>query len=759
MDYYRAKVDQLVIEDVQNKKTFVRTFAAKPATSTNLKTGTLFGIIEIGSSHPEIPHLIDLIIEEIKNQYYYTDDQNVESLSINEQFEVALRKTNISIASFLETEQIELELGKVNILLGILKNQDLHFTVVGDLGVFLFYNTARDSFRIVNILDSSRSARTFPDPLKFFSQVISGKIRQRDLVMITTSNILDYFSLETVKNVVAQGEGAAELKRLIEKTQSKEGFASLVVSLEKISTVMPKRPSYGQINYTEAASRDSVKELINTEKETAKLLSPSILPELKKYTRTFQSAFQNYLSKTKESTNSIYHKQKNFKPKLNTPRSKDLLSQDFSKIQKRIRQATSIASRTAEVSRVKTVNTIKKTKILDKVKPIFTGAFGIIGKQFGKLPLKSRMLLVLVIVLVGVFGYSLVWSNIKETQQRKLDEFNEAITKASSMRDEAESSLIFRDETLARGLLNDSLEILNNLNPDTEEMIGELNDLKQSIELSLDELRHLEVIEDPVQVVNFKNLDPQANIADLTVENQQVIYTQNRTNQSIYKADLETRVMSSIFSPDVNMGNLVLGTRVSDNELIFFNQSSATFALNPADDTVKNIVLNINDNAEIVDVTSYLDRLYLLDKANSKIYRYSRNNSGYGGATDWITQDGVDLSQATSFTVDGTIYILNTDGSITKLQNGGPSDFSDDAIDPPLVSPTKIYTNDATEFIYILDPGSQRLVVINKDGQLIHQYTSPKFRELKDFEVDENAKEIYLLNSSIVFGVGATHLQ
>jgi hypothetical protein len=48
--------------------------------------------------------------------------------------------------------------------------------------------------------------------------------------------------------------------------------------------------------------------------------------------------------------------------------------------------------------------------------------------------------------------------------------------------------------------------------------------------------------------------------------------------------------------------------------------------------------------------------------------------------------------------------------------------------------------------------------VFNKKGDFINQYTSNKFDNLKDFQIDEANKKIYFLNGTTVYSIEAVHL-
>jgi len=763
MEYLENKINQLIVEKPGKPTKFVRSFATRPVKILGEKIGKIFGLIEIESKNPKIPELIDLIIDEIKNNYYRQKEQvSTEKLpDISSRFEMALKKTNLAITTFLESEQIALDLKKVNIAIALSCQQELHFTLVGNMGIILFYNLSLDNYRIINVLESTYSFNTEPDPLKLFSQIISGRIKPHDILFITTANVLDYFSLERIKNIIAKqlpAEGVNELKKLLEGIETKENFGFLTLELERINLPLKREAGVNNFDYRKAASQDSIKELIKTEKETEKLLTPSLMPEIKKYTNSFKTAIGNYLSKIRATTTNFYQKRKivlpaniSLPPQFNLkPKIKSL--NKISETAKKVAQPTIISTQ-------KMLTNVANQPIWKKLFQIGQRLFGNLWLKFKKLPRSSRILLIITIILAILFSQSLIWLGIKNQREQKIEQFNQTIVDVETKKNNAESSLIYRDENQARQLLIEAKNLLTDLKPSTGAQKEQVTLLLNGIEEQLVKLRHLIEIADPVQIVNFQNLDSQAKIAPLIIANQENVYTQNYNNQSIYKANLNTRILAAVYSPAANSGNLKLGIAVNNNELLFFNETMSAFQLNPSNDELQKVNLNINNNAKIVDITTYNNRIYLLDETGKQIYRYTKTNGSYGNGTNWITEEGIDLANAKALTIDGSIYILKADGQIIKLENGKSAEWQNKIIDPPFKSPTKIKTTDSSKYLYILDPPSKRLVVLDKEGNLINQYISASFDDLKDFIVLENKKEIYLLNSGLIFGIPAQHLK
>lgn len=757
MDSTEAKINQLVVENQAKTGSWVRLFTARPPKKTAEKIGKIFGLIEIEDNNPKIPELIDVIIEEIKNNYYqdFSDEENL--IDISQHFESALKKTNLAIASFLENKQLNLNLEKVNIIIALSRLQDLHFTLVGNLGAILFYNLSRNNYRIISILENGEPTTGEPDPIKLFSQIITGRIKKNDVLFITTSNLLDYFSLERIKNILTENvlaEGLAEMEKLIIATESKENFAVLTMELKKTASLAKKLTPLTEFNYRQAASRDSIKGLIQAEKETQKLLTPSILPEIKKYTNSLKQALANYLEKTKSTTSNIYEKQKSIIKKSRPVLKSKFKAEDQIEKSRKIKNKLILLSSTIK----KIIINIIEQPIWQKIARIGQKIFSPLILKFKKLPPASRILLIISLILAIIFLYSMFWIGYKNQKEEKIKTVDNIIIEVENKKNEAESSLIYRSENQARQLLVEAKNLLTSLEPALKTQKEQIINLDKEIENKLDELRHFIKIDNPIQIINFQNLDSQAKIANLMISNQKHLYTQNINNKSIYKANIDNQALAAVFLPNIDVGNLKLGLKISDNELIFFNDSLSAFSFNAQNENIKNLTINISDKANIVDLKTYNNRLYLLDSANSQIYRYDKTANGYGGVRNWL-QENLDLSQASSLAIDGSIYILKKNGEILKFQRGRLTDFETGIIDPALNSAAKIKTTEDSSFLYILEPAAKRLVVLNKEGNLINQYTSEKFDDLKDFVVIEEDKKIYVLNGNSIFAIPAEHLE
>lgn len=145
-----------------------------------------------------------------------------------------------------------------------------------------------------------------------------------------------------------------------------------------------------------------------------------------------------------------------------------------------------------------------------------------------------------------------------------------------------------------------------------------------------------------------------------------------------------------------------------------------------------------------VDVAVYNGKAYVLSPKLNQIFKHNRlGGEGFDGGAAWVLSSNTNIGDANSITIDGFVWVLKADGTIVKYLSGREEPFTAATVDPPLLSATEIWTDEASKLLYILDPNQKRLVVFNKEnGALVVQYSSPVFEFLRRVKVDEANKTI-----------------
>ncbi len=155
-------------------------------------------------------------------------------------------------------------------------------------------------------------------------------------------------------------------------------------------------------------------------------------------------------------------------------------------------------------------------------------------------------------------------------------------------------------------------------------------------------------------------------------------------------------------------------------------------------------------------ISVYGDKLYVLDTGARQIWRFDAIDGGFPDGPsayqflanqDDDPANDIDLSQMLDITIDrdGNLYLLGSDGAVTKFFGGERKQFSLDDLREPLVAPTAIYCSvtGLNPFFYIADAGSGRIVQTTQQGLFWAQYrakgadTVDPFAQITDIYVQE----------------------
>lgn len=152
---------------------------------------------------------------------------------------------------------------------------------------------------------------------------------------------------------------------------------------------------------------------------------------------------------------------------------------------------------------------------------------------------------------------------------------------------------------------------------------------------------------------------------------------------------------------------------------------------------------------ELVALSSFAGNLYLLDK--NTIHKYQGSQ---GEPRPYIAADTApDFGNAVSMAIDGAVWVLFSDGRITKFIQGVPESVTIVGIDRPLSAPTVLFADDESEQLSLLDKGNSRIVVIKKTGTYISQYQWDGIADVTDLVVSEKEKKILLLSGSKIYAI------
>ncbi|MBU0619289.1 hypothetical protein KKD62_03585 [Patescibacteria group bacterium] len=158
------------------------------------------------------------------------------------------------------------------------------------------------------------------------------------------------------------------------------------------------------------------------------------------------------------------------------------------------------------------------------------------------------------------------------------------------------------------------------------------------------------------------------------------------------------------------------------------------------------------DWGQLMAAVGFSGNLYLLDVQKNQVWKHVPVNNSLNDPSAYL-KDEVDLDQAIDLAIDGSVWLLYQDPKIRKFTRGRQDAFNLVGLNQPLSAPTKIYTDENLENLYILDPQTTRVVVVDKTGEFRAEYIWPGLAGGKAVFADEDQGIILVLAGEKIFSL------
>lgn len=158
----------------------------------------------------------------------------------------------------------------------------------------------------------------------------------------------------------------------------------------------------------------------------------------------------------------------------------------------------------------------------------------------------------------------------------------------------------------------------------------------------------------------------------------------------------------------------------------------------------EDIIENDDDWKSVAGMGAYNGNIYILDK-NEGILKFSAGSDGFGKSS-YFSGDAPSLSNAVSMGIDGSIYVLFSDGNIKKYTRGKEESFNVSELPSGMKSPKQLVTGVDMDSIYILDSGNSRIVKLNKDGVFQKAWKAEILGRANLIDISKSEDKAYILN-------------
>ncbi|MFA6027920.1 MAG: hypothetical protein WC752_03260 [Patescibacteria group bacterium] len=750
------KISQLLITPPENEKSTTGIYVSEPTPLEEKNFGTIFSIVNIDSKDEANAEVINLINEELTQNYYRSTDLETETA-----FENTLHLLNRKLQKVIG-ELGEEWLKKLNLSIAVIKGNEIHFTQTGAINILLVQKN-----NIIKLDESSKYQSK--NPLKILSNISSGQLSPNSSMIFATESILDYLSQEKIKKTLKENEpeeACHYLEELLAENSNATNFAALVLGLRP-GEMPAKTPAVeAKIAPTEKLARqnlshepqspadDSMTKLVSQESRTTELLSPSLWPGIKKNIKQMASK----VSPIKTSPPDI--KPDNSPEKLDTKEFKTPPA--WLLILKKIGSFLKNAGLQI-VSGI--VWFFRQIAGLFKQKRKYSQSFGALPNKAGgflnrtitwfkNLSTPRKAFMVLFIVIILVFSYSIILQGKNQEKVVSEKTYETNIDTANNKLGEADTKILMNDYQGARNLAKEASDLLAAIPKDSKLWKEKGADPQNKLQAIEDKVNYVTRISEPKSVANFSSVGSGINLSQISLISENV-FGFAADNNSVYRYDMETNEAKAVVSKDAADKKFRAITKDSAATVLALLDDQSLTQFNPVLEKLSKVSAEFGDkNTNLIDLVTFGSRLYTLDIKNNQIYKNTKSGDNYGQAEEWITDEDIDLSTAKSFSIDGAIYVLKDNGEVIKLFSGAvEKEWKMETVQPGLSGSTEIYTDENSQSLYILNPSQKQVAVFDKNGKLKAQYLSDKWGDLKGMTLDEANKKLYLLNGLEVFEI------
>ena len=708
--------------------------------------GNLFVLTQINKKGPTCSKVIDFITDSLVQNFYQNEKillrEKMPSLKVEHIFEASLAKTNKQLTDVIKNNDLTLLFADINITAGVVFNDELYIANSGKNNVFLIFpknvsnQDNNENFDIINILKNDKT-KAEQKNYRLFSNVINGKIPKNASILITNEALPEYISQKQLIEITSSLPplGAMEqIKNTINDINTYVSFAGILIK----NTLFEKKSEIPKINTNN--NYDSITSLNQTEDTTESLLTPSGMISFRKW---FKLLSLNKLKNLKKSKTPLLLKDKIF-VKRTSVINKSLLQT--------LKFFTNIYSLILRVNTNLFSDFLKKISNKNNIIKIFKGKLRLL--VLNKKILLSISMLFLLALLINI--------NItKKTNKSEetIQEYSNITKTIEQKQNEAEASLLYRNNEGAKKLFEEISLLLNELPQETEKQQSQYQGFKDKFNLQLEKIRHVIKMDSAQELTDFKNVNSRSETENISyIPSTNKLYAADSKLKSVYILDLFDNISTTITdldNPIERLSRPIVFNNDKTTSILYFNNNDIISV-----DTNENSFLSIDIDSSYLESLGgadiYNSKIYLINTNDNEIYRFNTNTTKLRAPSKWLI-DNIDLIQAIDISIDGHIYILNRDGTIIKLLSGEMVNFSLGLCEPPIEEADKLQVSRELDFIYILEKKNNRLLVFNKAGQFLMQYQSDRLQDLKDFQIDEERKIIYFLNGSKIYKFNAEH--
>lgn len=316
----------------------------------------------------------------------------------------------------------------------------------------------------------------------------------------------------------------------------------------------------------------------------------------------------------------------------------------------------------------------------------------------------------------------------------------------------------------------------NELRPDDSESVM----LREAAVRALDDMSGIARLQSQL----LQSYGDDATLESVTLEgdSDSVLYVLDSQSNRVYRHEVDTTLEDGTLSEQevVLFGEQVIGSHITGqlldakwrpqgnnadrDGLTVLDGRGALITYYPNLGDVRAVPLGLSSEWQTPsEITYFSERLYVLDSGAGVIWRYFPDGEGFNvseGQRFVELPEEADLANVIDFAIvsrDGSVILLYSDGRMRQYAGDAllwsENDLAASGLDMPMVAPAsvKIVGSGLNSSIFVVDPGSGRVLQFSMGGTFLAQYKAidelgqELFARANDFAVIENPLRIFVV--------------
>ena len=176
-------------------------------------------------------------------------------------------------------------------------------------------------------------------------------------------------------------------------------------------------------------------------------------------------------------------------------------------------------------------------------------------------------------------------------------------------------------------------------------------------------------------------------------------------------------------------------------QLVIADSNRQLWSYSPANG-VRQLAFAAPNGLTVNDITTSGRDLYVLDAAQSTVYKFAQADGAFGGTPAKALQTP-DLASARRITVDGEILTADVNGTLHRFSGQLAMALSEAGIDRRLLKDESVQSLARNGDLAVLDAANDRIVVFRRDGVFNRQYKHKDFHAASAFTIKDGTAYLF----------------